>query len=462
MNWDAYGEAAELLDLGFKYNHLVRCFTLYSRGFFTAEASKEQKRVSFFFRSQEEQQRDAVSLIYSILKDDVPIPDALTKFLRVAMPVINTVFPSYIDKTSEISICYQTPPDMLAYFKDWARLQANAMPFDLPSEWHFGAYSLAQFRFFWMSLLAASLAHITAHGVADAQIGTRGGAIGSLVMEMNEAALLRIGEIFPIPMEAMRSLLNLLVYEPKRNFWDPFWQPIIAVSGGQYLVAPHLIITSSPERNLITLLNRSAPGRAFYNRVSSQKEMEQLNGLCQLFPSPRFVVRKRVAVNRSDGSTLTDVDLMVYEATAAVLLLVHAKWLIGPDSVQEVLSKDEEVKSALAIAAKAASRIAETGTGWLSAVLDAELRNSLEIRSLIINRDFIPSGWVYDQRIPIVNTDFVTKFVRSPQFTGLDSLYAACAGFYEHLVKRHPIKLDREEIRYGDYLFDFPTVEQGN
>jgi len=153
---------------------------------------------------------------------------------------------------------------------------------------------------------------------------------------------------------------------------------------------------------------------------------------------------------------------MVYEATAAVLLLVHAKWLIGPDSVQEVLSKDEEVKSALAIAAKAASRIAETGTGWLSAVLDAELRNSLEIRSLIINRDFIPSGWVYDQRIPIVNTDFVTKFVRSPQFTGLDSLYAACAGFYEHLVKRHPIKLDREEIRYGDYLFDFPTVEQGN
>ena len=141
------------------------------------------------------------------------------------------------------------------------------------------------------------------------------------------------------------------------------------MSDETYLIAPHLIITSSPERKLITLLNRSASGREFYNRVSSQKEVEQLNGLCKLFPSSRYIARKRVPVTRSDGSTLTDIDLLLYDERRGVLLLVHAKWLIRPDTVQEMLAKDDEVRSALKIAANAAMRINELGYEWISGCL---------------------------------------------------------------------------------------------
>ena len=460
LDWDAYGEAMGLMNLGFKYNHLYRCFTLYSRGFFGAETVKEQKRVRFFFRSDVEQRRDAVSLIYSILQDDPPLPSALVKFLAASMPVINTILPSYIEKTSESSIRCDTPPYMIEYFKEWARLQVNDMRFELPGKWQFGGYSLNQFRSFWMSLVAITLAHITSHNLADTTVGTRGGAIGSLVMQISEDSLMKAGGIFPIPPEAWSSIFKTLIYQPSRNFWDPFWQPIIKASDETYLIAPHLVITSSPERNLITLLNRSAAGREFYNRVSSQKEDEQLSGLCKLFPSSRYTTRNRVPITRSDGSTLTDIDLMLYDEPRAVLLLVHAKWLIRPDTVQEVLAKDDEVRSALRIADNAAARISDLGHEWISRVLGVELTALPKLHSIVVNRDFVPSGWVYNAEIPVVNTDFVTKFVGSSQFTGLDSLYAACAGFNEYLEKKHPVKVDRDEIRFGDYLFEFPTVEQ--
>jgi hypothetical protein len=118
-------------------------------------------------------------LIYSILQDDQPVSYALAKFLTESIPVINTILPYYIAKTSDLSIRCDTPPDMLEYFKEWARLQVNSMRFDLPGEWQFGEYSLAQFRSFWMSLVAIALAHITAHNLAGTTLAMRGGPLAA-------------------------------------------------------------------------------------------------------------------------------------------------------------------------------------------------------------------------------------------------------------------------------------------
>jgi len=163
LDWDVYGEATELLQFGFKFYQLSRCFILYSRGFFGVEAAKEKKRVRFFFRSDAEQRRDAASLMYSIMQDNAPVPAAVVNFLAANMPVIRTILPYYIDKTGEFSIRCETPPDMLEYFKRWAALQVEDMRFEMPGTWEFGEYNLDQFRSFWMSVLSIALAHVTAH-----------------------------------------------------------------------------------------------------------------------------------------------------------------------------------------------------------------------------------------------------------------------------------------------------------
>jgi hypothetical protein len=142
-----------------------------------------------------------------------------------------------------------------------------------------------------------------------------------------------------------------------------------------------------------------------------------------------------------------------------VVLLVHAKWLIRPDNVQEVLARDEEVLAALQTAVVASARITELDVPWVSQALGSEFKHLPSLRSIVINQDFVPSGWVYDEQIPVVNTDFVTEFVRSSQFNGVASLYAACAGFNEYLEKKYPVNLAHNEILFGDYVFETPTLE---
>jgi hypothetical protein len=180
---------------------------------------------------------------------------------------------------------------------------------------------------------------------------------------------------------------------------------------------------------LITLLNRTAEGRKSYNRLSSQKEEEQLTRLTKLFDASRYITRKRVPVLRGDSTALTDIDLVVYDKVDQVLLLVHTKWLIRPDTVQEVLARDAEVQAALDTAGSAFARITEIGIGWIANAVGKDLKGSPRMHSVVVNQDFVPSGWVYDEQIPIVNMDFVTEFVRSSQFKGLASLFGACEGF---------------------------------
>src|SRR5262249_55759039 len=153
------------------------------------------------------------------------------------------------------------------------------------------------------------------------------------------------------------------------------------------------------------------------------------------------------------------VDLFVFEREANVLLLVHAKWFIRPDTIQEQLAKEQEVYVALQTASRAAARISHLGEAWISKVLAVELDGLPTFYSLLVCRDFVPSGWVYDRHTPVINEEFLTKFVKSHQFTGLASLYAECAGFTKRVEKMHSVQLAERKVSFGEYTFDVPTME---
>jgi hypothetical protein len=76
---------------------------------------------------------------------------------------------------------------------------------------------------------------------------------------------------------------------------------------------------------------------------------------------------------------------------------------LGTLHFQEVLARDQEVQAALNTAINASARINELGVQWLSDVVRANIRGrSPQSYSIVVNQDFIPSGWVYDQEIPVV------------------------------------------------------------
>jgi hypothetical protein len=196
--------------------------------------------------------------------------------------------------------------------------------------------------------------------------------------------------------------------------------------------------------------------------VSVQKEEQQLSELTKLFEASRYVVRTRIPVPRANGSTLTDIDLIVHDMTENTILLIHAKWLLRPDTVQEVLARDKEIQGALDIAANSATRISELGKDWMANILDGVLVETPKCNSIVVNRDFVPSGWIHSERIPVVTTGVLSDFARSARFTGLGSLYDFCGVFNEEVAKKHPIRFSSKEIEFGEYVFEVPTYELEN
>lgn len=126
----------------------------------------------------------------------------------------------------------------------------------------------------------------------------------------------------------------------------------------------------------------------------------------------------------------------------------------------EVLSKDGEISAAISIARAAAQRVEELGTRWLSDVLHAELGDEpFRVRSLLVNRDFLPSGWIHDDKVPVVDLKFFQDFFSSGD-TGLSSLHDAAMKFDEWLKKERPLSFGRDEIKFGEYVFEVPTIER--
>jgi hypothetical protein len=269
-----------------------------------------------------------------------------------------------------------------------------------------------------------------------------------------------MSDMFSVRVESFRAILELLIYNPTRKYWDPIWQPLFRISDGSILISPQLVTTSSAERNLMILMGRNADWRKYYNQVSAEKEAQQLSELANLFSGDHYVIRKRVRIPRNDGSTLSDIDVVVFDQANGFLLLIHAKWLIRPDFISETLAKDKEIENAITIAKMSSDRIDELGAEWLHEVLDVEITSEhIECGSLIVNRDFIPSGWVYDARIPVVDMEYLQNARNATFRQGLKMLHNRCNRIQIWLEERYPTKLGSDEMRFGAYTFDLPVFD---
>jgi hypothetical protein len=297
LDWDAYGEAFKLMQLAHDYDQLVRCFTLYSRKIFSFELHRSSHLVKFAFTSKDVELKDGARALYSIKQESPPIAEKLLEFLDDNRAVIRTILPHYIDKIGEFSVKYKVAKDLHDIFKKWAVLNAGQMRFVLPDGWKVGAFSLGQFRSFWTSLLYTAILHTMAHAFADKSVGTSGGAIETAVMVLTVAELDTLGGIFALDSETFATIRDLLTYEPSRNYWDPFWQPLFRIADGRFLLCPSLILGSSAQRNLVNLMTKTEVRRKLYDAISVQKEEEQLNEMERVLSFGNHTIKRQVPLS---------------------------------------------------------------------------------------------------------------------------------------------------------------------
>lgn len=158
--------------------------------------------------------QDAARQLRETTLDATKTPsEALQNHIAVWAPILRELFPCWLEKVDDYSVRYNVPKELSWVFARWAGLQLRLMQFDLPPKWQFGEYTLEQFRSFWKSLLAASIAHSFAHLLGDRAAGTTGLMSGSVVMQVSAEELQTISNKFPLPLEVRNSIIRDLSYD---------------------------------------------------------------------------------------------------------------------------------------------------------------------------------------------------------------------------------------------------------
>jgi hypothetical protein len=118
------------------------------------------------------------------------------------------------------------------------------------------------------------------------------------------------------------------------------------------------------------------------------------------------------------------------------------------------------VKTALELANTVEARVRDLGVNWLSRIFGEDLGDSeVRVGSILVNRDFVPSGWVSQESVPVVDLAFLKEAILSSGDRGLSEVHARCLDFDDELLRRFPSEPSFGQIQFGKYSFEVPTLE---
>lgn len=163
---------------------------------------------------------------------------------------------------------------------------------------------------------------------------------------VNDAVLLKTKEEYVeilqlhsnLSHEEFEGIFNFLVYDMNLKNNDAILQPFIPINDSLFALAPHLLLASRPERNLITLIHKKKD-RLYFN-LTNQREQLMQNYLANHITANAEL---SVITSKELSAELPDIDYALYDISNKTILLCELKWLVEPDSAQELAAREEDL-----------------------------------------------------------------------------------------------------------------------
>jgi hypothetical protein len=176
----------------------------------------------------------------------------------------------------------------------------------------------------------------------------------------------------------------------------PAIQPFLEVEPSSLCAPSLLLIGNDQERNFLKLLNCHPSLRQYVDTVKASKEPRALAEIAARFPEPDYRTKLQVVLPK------TDADLVVYERATGCAMVLQHKWRIGPDTLNESISNDEELSKGV--------RQAVLARDYWRADLD-NLRKTLSlpaaapvtgVEACVISRGSGPTGFLARPEVPVL------------------------------------------------------------
>lgn len=383
---DLYGHADDLLQLGRKYDAVETVFIFASRG--RANLTLEGRKVIPVPLVEAADARYYAYNRFITADDDIPPPSQ--EFRETLASIADRVV-----VTAE-GFRLRIDPNLV---KEWmAGVAPSLAPrFHLPDEWRTTRYSLGDFRRIYQVL--TSLASIQYQGrlIAVARGAPALGFADAVLRFGRDELHSRVRRYSGLDELTVGAVLEDLTYGARGiSRPDPIVQPLIHLNG-DVLIAPSLILCSSPQRNHCVLLNAIPEEKSVYSRLVDQKESlmcDEILSVCGGRPYRSF---SGSVAGRKD---LPNIDLALIEEDSKELVILELKWFIAPDEVREIFNKEEELLKGIR-QARALKAAFSDGTGALQKTL--HVLSDYTCSSFVVSHNWIGGLSLQHDDVPIIS-----------------------------------------------------------
>lgn len=328
---ERYINTAQLLQFQAKpYSPICSAYISYSRGHFSARVDETQNKITFLDNPQNR------NVVISDMVESISRDRAMeSKFMSTLnLSVANSKLIASI-KFQNGCISYSTDEEIWNPFSEMMERQwVNTS--ELPEEWEFDKFSVKDFKQFWIAI--ATLCFI--HMIACLKSGAPGADVQEAVLIKSPTDFVQvIADKTKLSTDRIFAILKLLTYNSRLKNNDIIYQPFVEIDKDRLALAPHLILASRPERNLISLIHKLRD-KSYFDLTNlregiMQDELDTIIGK---------ITNVLVAKNKSLPDTLPDVDYAIWDKESNSILICELKWLIEADSTSEVFARVQDLE----------------------------------------------------------------------------------------------------------------------
>jgi len=324
--------------------------------------------------------------------------------------------------------------------------------FRLPDNWQFLCCSLGEFRRVWQSLESIVFTHIAARAAAAMRGCLGAGYLNGVLLISPDELVARLRRYSGVDEPTVQRIINYLTYgacgirKP-----DPVIQPLVRLSESHYVIMPHLILSSSPERNFTVLLNRLPAERDAYSRLVQSKEEVMRSRIAQAIAD----LALRTFSGYVPGTdALPDIDLALVDDVEKVCLLLQLKWFIAPDEVGEVIQKSEEIAEGIAQQLRLNQAMLDNPRPFHEAL---GVDSSYRVGCAVISESYVGLPSIQHPDVPVIQEDhLIYKLVHGGGSASTLDWLASRAYLPTRGLQFEAVE---EESRIGEWVVLWPGIK---
>lgn len=435
-----YMDTASLLQLeAGPYSMICSAYISYSRGHISAVINENQKRITFL--DNPENRSIVISdMMETIMRDQSMKP----KFAPAHdLSLVYSKLVSSI-KFQDGHISYNTDEEIWNPIKLMMEQQWICSS-ELPEEWKFDAFSISDFKQFWVAIATLSVIHMT----ACLKSGIPGADVEEAVLIKSPSEFIQIiADKTKTSADSIAAILKFLTYNSHLKNNDIVYQPFVEIQKDKLALAPHLILASRPERNLISLIHKLRD-KSYFNLTNLREGImqDELDIVTEKLPNVL------IAKNKSLPDTLPDVDYAIWDTVNNSILVCELKWLVEADSTPEVFARIQDLEHGCSQVLDIQNYAENYNAEFCNKVFGiTTLESHPEIIGCVVSKKGIR---VDNADIPVISLQTLSNLL---QHNSVIETFQAIKEKTYLIPALHNFEYGLKSITYAGYTFEIPAL----